>query len=92
MLGAHCKESRTRDQEAKMAGGAAEVREAKGLVTLVEKAGPAIGADVDSEGKVRILARALPHCLCSYLSPRAATRHSLIISLGPQACPLLLHP
>ena len=36
MLGAHCKESRTRDREAKMAVGAAEVREAKGLVTLVE--------------------------------------------------------
>ena len=69
MLGAHTKESRTKDQEAKMAGGAAEVREAKGLVTLVEKVGPAIGADVGSEGKVRIQARALPHCLCSYLSP-----------------------
>lgn len=52
-----------------MAVGAAEVREAKGLVTLVEKVGPAIGADVDSEGKIRIQARALPHCLCSYLSP-----------------------
>ena len=34
MLGAHCKESRTRDQEARMAVGAAEVREAKGLDTL----------------------------------------------------------
>lgn len=31
-----CKESRTRDREAKTAVGAAEVREAKSLVTLVE--------------------------------------------------------
>lgn len=69
MLGAHCKESRTRDREAKMAVGATEVREAKGLVTLVENVRPAIGADVDGEGKVRIKARALPHSLCSYLSP-----------------------
>lgn len=69
MLGAHCKESRTRDQEARMAVGAAEVREAKGLVTLLENVRPAIGADVGGEGKGRIKARVLPHCLCSHLSP-----------------------
>lgn len=54
-----CKESRTRDREAKTAVGAAEVREAKSLVTLVENVRSAIGADVDGEGKVRIKARAL---------------------------------
>lgn len=46
-----------------------EVREAKGLVTLVENVRPAIGADVDGEGKGRIKARALPLSLCSHSSP-----------------------